>query len=141
AVAAADCGEAVRQRTEVNIQDGPRHHANPRGDEIIAQRDSRQAEGVIHQIEREDRGEPRQQHDLPTFARDGVVNGFEFVVPGNFRGDPGAGEVTSDQEGACRAERGADGDTYKAELEAEQESATEGQQGTGDKENTGDDVN
>src|SRR5215210_5058351 len=105
-LAAGQRREAPERLAVVDVEQGARQHRHGSG-EVLQERHLGQAQGVVEQVEWEDRGEPQQGHDLEALAADRPVDGGEPGVALDAPLDAAAGDVARHQEG----QRGTEGRT------------------------------
>jgi len=67
----------VGRRAQRHVEEGAGQHAEEGGDEIGGERHPRDPEGVVEQVEGNDRGEPEQEDDLEPVLGDRFVDGGE----------------------------------------------------------------
>src|SRR5262249_22158891 len=85
-----------------------------------------QAEGVVEEGEREERGEPRQQDDLEAAGGHGLVEGAEPGVAGQPLLDKAAGQGAPQPEGERGARDAGQGDDGRADDNPEEGAGSEG---------------
>ena len=91
-------GEAGDQGPQVDVHDCPRQHADQRADEVVAQRDPREAEGVVEEVEGEDGREPDEEHDPESLPADRAVDRREARARTDAGGDRVARERAPEEE-------------------------------------------
>ena len=100
--------------------------------EVVQEAHLGQPQRIVEQVEREDRGEAQQRHDLEPLAPHRLVDGGELRVAGDPPLDRPAREVARDQERRRGAESGADQGVDRPLGEAEDGAGGERQQRAGD---------
>jgi hypothetical protein len=87
---------------------------------VVAEADLCQAEGVVEEREREERGEPRQQDDLEAAGGHGLIEGAEAAVAGHPLLDQAAGQGAPQPEGEAGACNAAHRDDRRADDDPEE---------------------
>ena len=77
-LSAGQLGEPGHQRPQVDVHHGPRQHPDHRAEDVVAEGDAGQAEGVVEEVEGKDRRQPRQEDDPEPLPADGAVDGREL---------------------------------------------------------------
>src|SRR6185312_15005081 len=125
--AARQVREAAQRLAVVDVEEGAGEHRRA-GGEVVEEGDLGQSQGIVQQVEGEDRGEPQQGDDLEALAAHRTVDGGELCVAGDLLLDAGAGEIARDEKGARGAERGSDQCEDCALRQTEDDARGEGEQ-------------
>ena len=102
-------GGRAQRRADVDVEQRPRQHAEPRRQDVVAQFNPGQSEGVVEQDERQQRRQSGEQNNLEAALGDGRVERPEERTFGHARLDPAAGESAAQEEGARRRHGAAGG--------------------------------
>ena len=125
-VPGGDVGQLLHGRAEVDVHHRAGQHADPGGEDVVAEADLGQAERVVEQREREERGEPRQQDDLEAAGGHGLIEGAEPAVAGQPLLDQAAGQGAPQPEGEAGACDAAQRDDGRADDDPEEGAGGEG---------------
>jgi hypothetical protein len=118
-------GQGPGRRPDVNIQEFGRHHSHYGRESVILKRNSGETKRVVEKVERENRAQPQQKHDLKPFFADSFVQCCEFRVTSNPAGDPVARKGATHQEGCARAHTCANPNCDHAQRDTEHETGSQ----------------
>src|SRR5262249_15861592 len=116
----------------------PGHHEEQGGDDVMPERDAREPQRVVREIEREQRDEPHQGDETPALAVDPFAQSLE--APAGLARTPIRGEVARQQERKGGAERGTQQVPEAAPDRAEQDAAGKAEDRTGNERHRGERV-
>ena len=95
-------GRLASRVAEISIGQSTRRHAHKGSEDVIAETNASQSEGIIHQIEREKRHQPDERDETPAFLLNPAHQPTEPFAAA--RRNPIRGDISRDHEGERSAQ-------------------------------------